>query len=207
MNLKNIIEKKLDIKIDDVVSDVSTYNHILDVVKNNNRLIRVEKDVLSKCKIKLDLKIGLLIHYYKSVIINYYENCMIKSNDIEKQLKDVRSRIKPFENKLKTVINNDIKTVYTLISYPMKNPAGFKFVCKVPITYGLLSYLHLISYRLAYYLEEIDDPIKDIVEYLRPLTNGRYGIFGQYVWQLRYNGISKISITQNSIVCEFYCDS
>ena len=208
MDLKEVVVKDLGIDIGNYISKITTFDDIMETVKNDT-LLRTESDILPKCKIKPSIELSTLNNYYKSIIINYFENCMSKNdNNLEKYLKNIQSKIKPLENKLKKVVNDQIKTIYTIVSFPVKNSAKFKFECKVPITYGLLSYVHIISYKLTYYLEELDDAVKQSLDkYHRPETNGRYGIYGQHIGQLRYNGISKLSITKNVLVCEFYCDT
>ncbi len=206
MDLKEVVIKELGIDIDNYIFKITTFDDIMETVKND-RLIGTESDVLPKCKVKPSIQLSTLNNYYKSVLINYYENCMNKNdNNLEKHLKNVQSKIKPLENKLKKVVKEKIKNIYTIVSFPVKNSAKFKFECKVPITYGMLSYVYTISYKLAYYLEELDDSVKQSLTHHRPETNGRYGIYGQYIGQLRYNGISKISMTKNALVCEFSCD-
>lgn len=221
MNLIKIINSGLGIDLGDIVSNISTYDHILDTVKHD-KIVKRERDVLPRCKVSPSIQTAGLGDYYKRVIYNYYENCMDKHcNKLDDHINKVISMIKPLEDKLKKVVHNNIRTVYTVVSYPVKHLAGFKFDCKVPVTYGLLSFLHVISYKLVYYLENLDDPIKEKTDShalvpnkqpeisgdCRPQTSGRYSIFGSYIGQLRYSGISMITITNSSIVCEFFVDS
>lgn len=111
---------------------------------------------------------------------------------------------------LHTKIDNHIRTIYTIIKYPLSTPSIFKFTWETQITYGMLLYAFTIAYQLTYIIEEEDYNInnnKNSELLNRPKSNGRFGIFGHDIDDLVYNGFSKIKIYKDSVICNFECDS
>ncbi len=108
-----------------------------------------------------------------------------------------------------TKVKDGIFTIYTIIEYPVRESAIFKFETSSEITYGILLYAYTIAYQLMYALEEEDDAdpghIPGMVN--RDTSNGRFGIWGHDIGDLAYNGRSQVWIHDHRVVCNFICDS
>lgn len=119
---------------------------------------------------------------------------------------------KCIDNAMK-VIDDNIKYVYAVISYPLANIAIIKFTCRQPVTYGMLLYLYTVAYKLVYKIEDYDvgHPTNHIPGmFNRQRSSGRFGIWGHDIEDLVYNGNSSICVYEganDSVVCRFECDS
>lgn len=107
------------------------------------------------------------------------------------------------------VINQNIKTIYTIITYPLSKPAYFKFISKEPVTFGMLLFAYTYAYQKIYELEEQDDGNPGLISGMlnRATSKGRFGIWGHDLNDLVYNGGSTISVCEDFVICEFGCDS
>ena len=95
--------------------------------------------------------------------------------------------------------DTDTRKVYTEIDYPVTRKCIMCFTIKkdVPITFGVLMYLHILSYQLMYKLDTV----------LNDDGNHPYGIWGHQISDLVYNGNRKIVCCDDGILCNFDCDS
>lgn len=95
--------------------------------------------------------------------------------------------------------NTAIRKVFTNIDYPVTRECNMCFTIKedVPITFGVLMYLHHLSYQLMYKLDKVVNCNGD-----RP-----YGICAHAIGDLIYNGSRKIDRYADGISCNFGCDS
>jgi hypothetical protein len=73
----------------------------------------------------------------------------------------------------------------------------------------MLLYAYTIAYQLVYIIENEDSSDPGFIDgmYNRKQSHGRFGIWGHYLDDLVYNGISSIDFYHNSVVCKFSCDS
>lgn len=105
----------------------------------------------------------------------------------------------------------NVKYVVAVITYPIENPALFKFDCSnIELTYGKLLYLYTYAYQLMYKLEDEDvgAPTENIPGLLnRGKSEGRFGIWGHDISDLIYNGNSTLRFTHDTVICEFDVDS
>jgi hypothetical protein len=151
-------------------------------------------------------KLSSSSEYYKSILddfISQNKEDIIYDNKYEKLNTD------EIKTKLNTIVDEHIKTVYTMIQYPLTNPATIKFECNEPVTYGMLLFLFTNAYQIVYETEESDDCDPGMLPRMlnRAKSNGRFGIWGHVIEDLCYNGNSKIKIYDGYIVCMFDCDS
>lgn len=107
------------------------------------------------------------------------------------------------------IIDSNISTIYTVISYPLSKEAIFKFTSTTPITYGMLLYAYNLAYQKIYELEEQDAGNPGHIPGMlnRNSSDGRFGIWGHDLGDLIYNGYSTIKIYDDYVICKFDCDS
>lgn len=116
---------------------------------------------------------------------------------------------KDIEKKVDQPISQNYRTIYTVHDYPLSREVYFKFECNQPVTYGILLYAYTIAYQLIYKLEDEDSGDPGFIQntFNRSTSNGKFGIWGHYIGDLVYNGISRINYYPNEVVCYFSCDS
>ena len=107
---------------------------------------------------------------------------------------------------------NNISTVYTRITYPLKRPALFRFNLNLngkTLTAGHLLWIYTWAYQMVYALEEEEDGNPGDIPgmFNRATSNGPFGIWGHCIGDLDYNGSSKVDVYNDYVICEFDCDS
>lgn len=174
----------------------------------NNNPLKVINDIFPYGGIPSE-KLSSSSSYYKTIL-----NDFIVQNEAE--LNDwgdddwVKIDADKINQQLYTIVDDHIKTIYTMIDYPLTNQAVIKFECNEPITYGMLLFLYTNAYQIVYDIEESDDCDPGQISnhcLNRATSKGRFGIWGHSIGDLCYNGSSIIHIYNDHIVCNFDCDS
>jgi hypothetical protein len=128
----------------------------------------------------------------------------------ESDIEHVETIVRLLPNLDKSDWNKNINTIYAYITYPLDNPAIVKFERsdkRRKITYKVLMYAYTKAYQMVYALEDADNTPTTPGLMNTSHTHGRYGIWGHYIDALIYNGSSLVQVYDDSIVCEFDCDS
>lgn len=107
-----------------------------------------------------------------------------------------------------TIVDEKIKVIYAVVTYPLTNVAYFRLEIKAkqPITYGMLLYGHTLAYESAYKLEDCDIGNHKHIRQFSFGGLGRSGIRESDTENLVYSGGSQIEIHENYIVCHFNCE-
>jgi len=174
----------------------------------NNNPLKVIKDIFPYGGIPAE-KLSSLSAYYKTILNDFIVQDEAMINDWGDD-DYIKINVDEINQQLHTIIDDHIKTVYTVINYPLTNQAVIKFECNEPVTYGMLLFLYTNAYQIVYDIEESDDcdPGQISKHCLnRATSKGRFGIWGHCIGNLCYNGCSKIQIYDDYVVCNFYCDS
>lgn len=202
MNIKNSI---ILIKMDKVISQWQIMESV-----DRSKPVRIEKDVIGGAHGRPTDKLSSLPKYYKD-FISEIEKCYNEYSVPEGFLTKSKATasLKQLNSKLNTTVEPNIKTVYTIITYPLSKPAIIKFDCLVPITYGVLLYIYTYAYQLVYKLEEENVGNPGLIPGMlnRAKSKGMFGIYGHNIDDLVYNGNSIIEIHDDYIICDFHCDS
>ena len=126
---------------------------------------------------------------------NFISN--INRNKKEKNEKELSLESEKNINSLLTE-NVNVSTVIIKINYPVSNDAYFKFKInpEYQVTFVDLQYLHIISYKLTYLIEESDDKNPGYIPGMlnRQSSDGRFGIWGHVIEDLTYNGLSELIV-------------
>lgn len=117
--------------------------------------------------------------------------------------------VEKIKTQLNVIVDDHIRTIYAVVTYPLTNQAIIKFECNKPVTFGMLLFLFTNAYQITYAIEESDDRDPGLMPgmFNRAKSNGRFGIWGHVIEDLCYNGGSEIQIYDSYIVCSFDCDS
>lgn len=185
-------------------SQIKTMDEILEnveVIEGNtkHKILKIEKDIFSVYG-------G---HPSDELNTDHISNFVFEGYDDEddEQLEELNTSNKKSKKKL----SRNVKYVVAVISYPIENPALFKFDCSnIELTYGKLLYLYTYAYQLMYKLEneDVGVPTENIPGMLnRGKSEGRFGIWGHDITDLIYNGGSTLRFTNDTVICEFDVDS
>lgn len=152
--------------------------------------------------------------FVESLIEEYVENLdsdnSTQEYNNENEVKDVG--IEKVLSELSTIVSESINVVYTYITYPLGNPAIFRYEMDLSdeqLTVGDLLWIYSKSYQKVYEIEESDDCNPGYIPGMlnRANSNGRFKIWGHVLTDLVYNGRSEISIYDDFVVCVFNCDT
>lgn len=118
-----------------------------------------------------------------------------------------------FTEFIKTADNSifdNIKDVYCLIKYPVRNPAFIHIQLHGSLTYDKLLYAYSVAYQTMYDIEENTNNkifIPTSVLLNRSETDGLFGIWGHDIVDLEYDGNSELKIYDNFVIFSAGCSS
>lgn len=126
---------------------------------------------------------------------------------------------------------DNVKHIYTRISYPLAEPVFSHYVLKdgIEVKYSTILYANACAYKDIYMLEDeqcfegnkaplmgekaaanagVDAAGKrEVFMMNRASSDGPFGIWGHVIGDLVYNGGSTVYVNEDTVFCEFYCDS
>jgi len=160
-------------------------------------------------------KFHKIINTYDEMIAEYKKIINITKIDKTKFIFNTKIHSVLTNNEKKNYYSSNKNSIYVHIDYPVSVPCVMEFtLCKnkKDITFGELLYIYTVGYQLMYISEETEEQSNHNVEPIpgmlnRSSTNGMFGIWGHYITDLVYNGISEINVSPDYICCKFSCDS
>lgn len=119
----------------------------------------------------------------------------------------------------------NVKHIYTRISYPLAQPVFSHYVLKddIEVKYSTILYANACAYKDIYRLEGeqcFEDEKarlmrqkaaatekRKVFMFNRTDSGGPFGIWGHVIEDLNYNGGSTVYVNKDTVFCDFSCDS